>query len=121
MEPNQTVLYVKDIATSRDFYTRVLGKDAIQPSPTFNFFPLKNGSTLALLQQGTGGVGTATMDGFELVFELPDREAVDRAAATWKEQGVRFVEEPTELPFGYAFIALDPDGTRLRPGYFPQG
>jgi hypothetical protein len=34
---------------------------------------------------------------------------------------VRFAEEPTDLPFGYAYIALDPDGTPLRAGYFPQG
>jgi catechol 2,3-dioxygenase-like lactoylglutathione lyase family enzyme len=121
MEPDQIVLYVNDIDTSRAFYSTLLGIDATQSSPNFTFFSLKNGWTLALFKNDAPGSDPSPVGGFELVFELPNREAVDKAAAEWKAQGVSFAMEPTELPFGYAFIGLDPDGTRLRVGYFPQG
>ena len=32
----------------------------------------------------------------------------------WQAKGLRIVQGPTEMDFGYTFVALDPDGQRLR-------
>jgi catechol 2,3-dioxygenase-like lactoylglutathione lyase family enzyme len=121
MEPNQIVLYVKDIAASRAFYASVLEAPGIEPSPTFIVFPLSGGWTLALLSLESLAAVSGPVGGYELVFTLPDQQAVDAAAIAWKERGATIVEKPAELSFGYAFLAHDPDGNRLRVGYFPQG
>ncbi len=52
--------------------------------------------------------------GSELSLSDVDRETVDRLHAEWTGQGVEMALEPTELDFGYTFVATDPDGHRLR-------
>ena len=32
----------------------------------------------------------------------------------WKDQGIPILQEPTSMDFGFTFLALDPDGHRLR-------
>jgi hypothetical protein len=39
---------------------------------------------------------------------------VRSAHADWIACGLRIVQEPVDLDFGYTFTALDPDGHRLR-------
>ncbi|WP_338090072.1 hypothetical protein [Pectobacterium punjabense] len=39
---------------------------------------------------------------------------VDTIYQEWKELGVKFALEPINLEFGYTFVAIDPDGHRLR-------
>jgi predicted enzyme related to lactoylglutathione lyase len=39
---------------------------------------------------------------------------VDRTFAEWRGRGVEIAQTPTQLDFGYTFVALDPDGQRLR-------
>jgi predicted enzyme related to lactoylglutathione lyase len=121
MQPNQILLYVKDIAASRAFYAGVLDAPGIELTGTFSFFPLSGSWSLALLSQDSPTAASEASGGFELVFELSDRESVDPAADAWKERGATIVEPPTEFPFGYAFLATDPDGHKLRVGFFPQG
>ena len=121
MEPNQVVVYVEDAEISREFYGSVLNIEGESLSPAFTVYPLKNGWTLALWLKGSAPMETPPAGGIELVFDLSDREAVDRTAAEWRARNVPFALEPVETPFGYSFIGLDPDGTRLRVGYFPQG
>ena len=41
-------------------------------------------------------------------------EEVKRLYAEWKGRGLVFALEPTTLPFGFTFVALDPDGHRIR-------
>ena len=121
MEPNQIVIYVEDSEVSRTFYSNLLQVEGEALGPAFTTFSLKNGWTLAIWLKGSANLETTPAGGVELVFNLPDRESVDRTAAEWRDQNVQFVLEPAESPFGYSFIGLDPDGTRLRVGYFPQG
>jgi hypothetical protein len=41
-------------------------------------------------------------------------EDVDGLFAAWTDLGVRFAQSPTDMDFGRTFVALDPDGHRLR-------
>lgn len=54
------------------------------------------------------------MGGSELSLSDVGRDDVDRIYARWRELGVPMMLEPTELDFGYTFVAVDPDGHRLR-------
>jgi predicted enzyme related to lactoylglutathione lyase len=39
---------------------------------------------------------------------------VDAVHADWAARGLAIAQPPTELDFGRTFVALDPDGHRLR-------
>ena len=49
--------------------------------------------------------------GSELVFAVDDVEA---AYVDWKKRGLGIAQPPTQANFGLSFVALDPDGHRLR-------
>jgi hypothetical protein len=40
--------------------------------------------------------------------------AVDATFADWSGRGLPIAQKPTGMDFGYTFVALDPDGHRLR-------
>ncbi len=52
--------------------------------------------------------------GREIVFTAGNHAEVDALCAAWREKGVAIAQEPTTMDFGYTFVALDPDGQRLR-------
>ncbi|MCF6367560.1 NAD(P)-binding domain-containing protein [Rhizobium halophilum] len=51
---------------------------------------------------------------FELAFMVDDDAAVNRLYDTWRAAGVAIEQEPSVAVFGRTFVALDPDGHRLR-------
>jgi predicted enzyme related to lactoylglutathione lyase len=57
---------------------------------------------------------SAAGGGGELGFNLATAEDVDRTYASWRGKGLRILQEPVDLDFGHTFVALDPDGHRLR-------
>ncbi|MGB3304889.1 MAG: VOC family protein [Thermomicrobiales bacterium] len=121
MQPYQTLYYVEDLGKSQQFYASILGQEGTQLSPAFHVFGLDNGWALALLRRDGADPEATPAGGTELIFSCPDREKVDATAAQWRERGVRIALEPVDARFGYSFVALDPDGNRLRVGHFPQG
>jgi len=50
----------------------------------------------------------------ELVFQLADDATVDATFSEWSQKGLTMAQRPTKMDFGYTFVALDPDGHRLR-------
>ena len=121
MQPYQILYYVDDMQKSQQFYATILEQEGAQLSPVFHAFSLDGGWTLALLRRDGVEPEATPAGGSELIFSHPDRETVDATAAAWRKRGVRIVLDPVESRFGYSFVALDPDGNRLRVGYFPQG
>ena len=109
------LLYVEDVARSAAFYSRLLEKPAPESSPNFAMLPVAPGLMLGLWRRGeveppaTGGPGAA-----EIAVTLPDDAAVEATHARWSAQGVAIAQAPTRMDFGYTFVALDPDGHRLR-------
>jgi catechol 2,3-dioxygenase-like lactoylglutathione lyase family enzyme len=114
-DPNFILLYVDNPQLSADFYAGLLGKEPVESSPTFAMFPLQNGVMLGLWSRhtvepamnGTPGAG-------ELAFSVKDPQAVHDLYQEWAARKMRIAQAPTELDFGFTFVALDPDGHRLR-------
>ncbi|WP_426509257.1 VOC family protein [Serratia proteamaculans] len=113
--PNMTLLYVDNPENSAAFYQRLLGQVPVELSPTFALFVLSNGLKLAMWSKhSVEPAATATGGGGEIGFmcELPQQ--VDVLYQRWSEQGLKMIQPPVTLDFGYSFVACDPDGHRLR-------
>lgn len=113
--PTYTLLLVDDPRASGRFYADLLGVEPVDASDTFVLFALQGGLMLGLWSRHTvtppPGAGAG---GAELGFRLDDAAAVDTCCADWRGRGVRIAAEPADLDFGHSFLALDPDGHRLR-------
>lgn len=106
------ILYVDSPAGSAAFYAELLGHPPAEASETFAMFPLPGGTGLGLWSRHTvEPAAAATGGGTELAFITAD---VDALHADWSARGIAILQPPTELDFGRAFVALDPDGHRLR-------
>jgi predicted enzyme related to lactoylglutathione lyase len=112
---NLVVLYVKDSAASAAFYETLLDRKIAQSSPKFSMLPLSGGAMLGLWQREAvePSVGNE-LGGSEIAFNVADADAVRATHETWKARGAKIAQGPTALPFGHSFVALDPDGHRLR-------
>lgn len=82
--PRSVILYVSDVGASTEFYRTILGADPLETFTGFAVFALSATMTLGLQAAD--------------LIEPPAEPHVGG----------------TELPFGYTFVATDPDGHRLR-------
>ena len=109
------LLYVDSPATSANFYSSLLEKPPIELSPTFALFVLDSGLKLGLWSRHTvEPAAQAAGGGGELAFSVADNRTVDSLYAEWTQQELTIAQAPVALDFGYTFVALDPDGHRLR-------
>jgi predicted enzyme related to lactoylglutathione lyase len=112
---NLVVLYVRDSGASSAFYKELLDRPIVQSSPKFAMLPLGKEVMLGLWQredvEPRAGNDTG---GAEVVFKVANAEAVRAAHEAWKARGLKIAEAPTAMNFGHTFVALDPDGHRLR-------
>jgi catechol 2,3-dioxygenase-like lactoylglutathione lyase family enzyme len=114
-DPNLILLYVAKTQASRAFYADLLSRQPVEESQNFAAFVLESGLMLGLWARDKvepaaprAGVGA------EIVFPVADYPAVDAICADWRQRGLPIAMEPKELDFGRTFVALDPDGHRLR-------
>lgn len=115
LELNVIVLYVDDLAITSQFYQDLLGIKPEEASPTFHSFTLSNGMSLALKAKHSVMPSTEAKSGHgELAFTLDSNQKVDELFTTWQAKKIDILLPPTQVPFGYTFVALDPDGHRLR-------
>jgi catechol 2,3-dioxygenase-like lactoylglutathione lyase family enzyme len=114
-DPNFVILYVKDPAASAAFYAHVLGRTPVEASPTFVMFALPSGVMLGLwLRDNVAPEVTAAPGGAELAIAVANTDAVREAHADWSARKLKIAQAPTAMDFGLTFVALDPDGHRLR-------
>ena len=114
-DPNFTILYVEDAPASAAFYAELLGAPPVEPSPGFAMFVMPSGFRLGLwTRHNVEPAAGATAGGAEIVFVVPDADAVSVTHAEWSGRGLRIAQPPTAMEFGHTFVALDPDGHRLR-------
>ena len=112
---NFVLLYVDNPPASAAFYGSLLGRPPIETSPTFAMVPLAEGVMLGLWARATvAPAATAPAGGSEIAFTVADAAAVDATHADWKKRGLAIAQAPVDLDFGHTFVALDPDGHRLR-------
>lgn len=114
-EFNLVVLYVEDAQASSTFYQTLLECPVAQSSPKFVLLPLGNGAMLGLWQKDAVEPPSASQAGSsEISWAVANEEAVRTTFEAWTKRGVRIAQPPTAMPFGHTFVALDPDGHRLR-------
>ncbi len=113
--PSFILLYVDNPTGSAAFYTELLGHAPVEASPTFAMFALPSGVMLGLWSKHTvEPPAPPSFGGSELAFTVSDAAAVLAKHAEWSARGLPIAQAPTELDFGHTFVALDPDGHRLR-------
>lgn len=118
-DPKLVVLYVSNIAASREFYSRLFQKEPVESSPNFAMYALSSGAMYGIwdrrqvLPAVTGSAG-----GSEHCIALADIPAVRATHDELKARGVNILQAPTQMDFGFTFTAADPDGHRFR-FYFP--
>jgi catechol 2,3-dioxygenase-like lactoylglutathione lyase family enzyme len=112
--PNFMILYVENPAASAAFYGELLGRAPVQASPGFVLFALEGGLMLGLWSRHAAEPKATEAGGGELAFTAADAEAVAATCAEWRRRGARIEQEPRRMVFGDTFVALDPDGHRLR-------
>jgi predicted enzyme related to lactoylglutathione lyase len=112
---NLVVLYVEDAQASSTFYQTLLECPVAQSSPKFVLLPLGSGAMLGLWQKDAVEPPSSSQAGSsEISWAAANAEAVRATFEAWTRRGARIAQPPTAMPFGYTFVALDPDGHRLR-------
>lgn len=113
--PGYVLLYVDDPTASSRFYADLLAAEPVEASPTFVLFACDSGLKLGLWSRHTVRPAPGAEPGAgELGFRVVDKAAVDAAHVAWQAKGVKMLAPPIEQEFGRSFVALDPDGHRLR-------
>ena len=107
---------VTDPAASARLYAAVLGREPVDAIPTFVLFA-GTGVALGLWKKdGVEPRPDPVAGGMEIGIKLAGFAAVDAAHDAWRALGLKIAMPPRDLDFGRSFVALDPDGHRLR-GY----
>ena len=112
---NYVLLAVADPAKSAAFYTKLLGVEPVENSPTFVLYVLPNGVKIGLWIAAEIEPKAKPAGGIEISFTEDSKDAVRATYEAWKAAGAKIVQEPTEMDFGFTFVAEDLDGNRLRP------
>lgn len=109
------IQYVRSPADSAPFYAALLDKPVVESSPTFAMLPLREGVMLGLwIETGVEPAPRGAAGRNELAFTAASRAELDALHANWRDKGAVITQSPVAMDFGYTFVALDPDGNRLR-------
>ena len=113
--PNFAILYVDDALISARFYADILEIEPVEAQAAFALFVLRSGLKLGLwAKSDVLPEVTAPSGGSELAIALESEQEFERTYQNWQARGVVIAQVPTSMDFGLTFVALDPDGHRLR-------
>ena len=100
---------------SAAFYHQLLGLPIVSQTQGFAMLPLRDGVMLGLWARATvEPTSTGQTGASEIAFAVADAAAVEATHAEWQRRGLPILQAPTTMTFGTTFVALDPDGHRLR-------
>lgn len=113
--PNLIIFYVKDPQKSAEFYEKIFEMKPVDSYPTWVTFTFNNGLCFGLwstkakdfLSEGNGHRS-------ELSFMINNEQSVRDLYNKWIALGVTIEQKIHEAVFGVTFVALDPDGHRIR-------
>jgi catechol 2,3-dioxygenase-like lactoylglutathione lyase family enzyme len=109
------ILYVDDPLKSAAFYADLLGQPIREQAPTFAMLPLREGVMLGLwLRHAVEPAAAGAVGAGEIAFTVADAGAVSKLHDDWAARGLTIAQAPARMDFGTTFVALDPDGHRLR-------
>lgn len=112
--PNLVVLYVEDTKASAAFYERITG--AVPNAAGPNFTALQFGGLMLGLWNKKAAFPPVEVEGTasEIGFMVKSADEIDALYARWQAAGIPIAQELVTRDFGPTFVALDPDGHRLR-------
>lgn len=111
---SMVIFYVDSPRASAAFYAGLLGREPVEASDTFAMFKVNAAAMLGLWSRHTVEPAATPVGGSEIGFHVADAAAVQALHAAWTKRGLAIAQAPTEMDFGHTFVALDPDGHRLR-------
>lgn len=111
---NYLLLAVRSPRESAELYSRVLGAQPVENQETFVLYVLPTGLKVGLWRSNDMQPEPRPAGGVEVSFGEDSRDAVLETYKRWKSWGLRVVQEPTDMDFGFTFVAEDRDGHRLR-------
>ncbi|UYL10293.1 VOC family protein [Bdellovibrio sp. SKB1291214] len=115
MVPNLMLFYVKDPIASQKFYENIFMQKPAAAFPTYVAFQFPNGLTFSLWStQAKDFVSDGSGHRSELAFMVSDEDQVRALHDKWKTQGIKIEQDLKKAVFGLTFVALDPDGHRIR-------
>jgi len=112
--PNFILAYVADAPKSAALYSKLLDAQPVESSPNWAMFALPNGLALGLWARHEVEPRATLPGGSEIGFPVADNNAVLSTRDAWEEFGLKIIQEPVQMDFGFTFTAADPDGHRLR-------
>jgi predicted enzyme related to lactoylglutathione lyase len=113
--PNFALLYVDDALISARFYADILEIEPVEAQAAFALFVLRSGLKLGLwAKSDVLPAVTAPSGSSELAIALKSEQEFEHLYQNWQARGVVIAQVPTSMDFGLTFVALDPNGHRLR-------
>lgn len=113
--PNLLILYVADPAASSTFYQGLLQQAATDSFPNYVAFVLTDQLSLGLWSEQAANFRSAgSGHRFEVGYMVETEAQVEQLYARWQALGVSIEQPLARAVFGLTFVALDPDGHRLR-------
>ncbi|HWV02643.1 MAG TPA: VOC family protein [Devosia sp.] len=112
--PNFILAYVADAPRSAELYRKLLGAEPVESSANWAMFAFPNGLALGLWARDEVEPRATLPGGSEIGFPVENDADVTATREAWSKLGLRIIQEPTQMDFGFTFTAADPDGHRLR-------
>lgn len=115
LTPNLLLFYVKNPLESAVFYEKIFSRKPVALFPTYVAFSFENGLSISFWSMQaqdflSGGSGHRS----ELAFMVENEQIVRKLRSQWSKLGVAIEQDLHEAVFGLTFVALDPDGHRIR-------
>jgi catechol 2,3-dioxygenase-like lactoylglutathione lyase family enzyme len=112
---NFMLLFVDSPPASGAFYKALFNREPVEASANFTLFALDSGLMLGLWSRHTAEPRPrAAAGGGEIGLTVDSNADVDTIFEDWKKRRVSILQPPVDMDFGRTFVALDPDGHRLR-------
>jgi predicted enzyme related to lactoylglutathione lyase len=113
--PNFVILYVEDPTVSVGFYVNLFNQQPVESESTFALFVLNSGLKFGLWSKKSVEPAVSVLGGgTELCVDVENIETLQMMYNDWKAKGLTLLQPPTTMDFGITFVAVDPDGHRLR-------
>lgn len=108
------LLAVRSPQESAKLYEKLFDGKPVESSPNFVLFVLPNGFKFGLWAAHDVQPKPNKPGATELCFIQPSREEVLVRFEEWKKLGLKVLQEPVDMDFGFTFTCEDSDGHRLR-------
>jgi catechol 2,3-dioxygenase-like lactoylglutathione lyase family enzyme len=112
---NYLLLAVRDPLKSAELYSKLLGREPVEKAPTFVLYVLPTGLKIGLWLADEMEPKPNAAGGIEISFTEDSKDAVRATFEEWSKLGLKPLQAPTEMDFGFTCVLEDSDGHRLRP------